>query len=108
MLLAVSWASAATVPARLVEAQGLDLTVVHVNDMHARYEQTNQHSGACADKEAQAGVCYGGHARVATIIKQARQEAIDDNVLVLNAGDTFQVAERTARRTLARKVKYHA
>ncbi|XP_052132686.1 protein 5NUC [Frankliniella occidentalis] len=56
--------------------------------MHARYEQTNALSGSCSDKDAQAGHCYGGQARVATIVKQAR--AADPNVLVLNAGDMYQ------------------
>lgn len=80
-------------PAKLVQApaDGLELTLLHVNDMHARYEQTNKLSGTCSDWDAKAGNCYGGHARVATIIKQARQE--DPNVLVLNAGDTYQVRD---------------
>ncbi|KAE8736692.1 hypothetical protein FOCC_FOCC017853 [Frankliniella occidentalis] len=89
MVVALCWlGTAAASPARLVEAAGLDLTLLHVNDMHARYEQTNALSGSCSDKDAQAGHCYGGQARVATIVKQAR--AADPNVLVLNAGDMYQ------------------
>ncbi|XP_034235169.1 snake venom 5'-nucleotidase-like isoform X2 [Thrips palmi] len=77
-------------PAKVVQApaEGLELTLLHVNDVHARYEQTNKLSGTCSDSDAKANNCYGGQARMATVIKQARKD--DANVLVLNAGDTYQ------------------
>lgn len=55
----------------------ITITIVHTNDLHAHVEPTSIRR-----------VLYGGYARQATLIKQAR--ATHKNVLVLNAGDTFQ------------------
>jgi len=70
-----------------------DLVVLHLNDMHSRFEQTNRLSGVCSPYEVEKEMCYGGYARVSTIIKNAREAAKKGEsppVLVLNAGDTFQ------------------
>ncbi|KAI4464147.1 nucleotidase-related [Holotrichia oblita] len=60
------------------------MTILHNNDMHARFEQTT---------ESKHGRYVGGFGRVATIVKQARAEAASRNgsapVLYLNAGDTY-------------------
>ncbi|XP_034236782.1 protein 5NUC-like [Thrips palmi] len=71
---------------------GLDLLLIHTNDMHARFEQTNRFSSRCSDAEAASNSCYGGYARIAAHIKEARGQAKNGGpaVLVLNAGDTFQ------------------
>ncbi|KAK3914087.1 Protein 5NUC [Frankliniella fusca] len=73
--------------------QGLELLVIHTNDMHSRFEQTNSLSGQCTAVDESRGRCYGGYARVATQIRRAREEAAAAGgppVLVLNAGDTYQ------------------
>lgn len=70
-----------------------ELVVIHTNDMHSRYEQTNRYSSRCNKAEAAAGNCFGGFARVASRIKRARQEALQGRAppaIALNAGDTFQ------------------
>lgn len=66
----------------------LTLRIVHTNDMHARFEQTSKLSGVCAEKDAKEGKCYGGFARLATLIRQARRSSVP--CLFLNAGDTYQ------------------
>ncbi|CAK9801437.1 Protein 5NUC [Anthophora plagiata] len=71
-----------------VEPEGLTVRIVHTNDMHSRFEQTSKLSTVCAKKEAEAGECYGGFARIATLIRQARKSPIP--CLFLNAGDTYQ------------------
>lgn len=53
------------------------LTVLHTNDIHSRVEP------AMISKKP-----YGGYARVATLLK--RYQTLDKNVVVLNAGDSFQ------------------
>lgn len=53
------------------------LTVLHTNDMHAHFEPTRV-----------SGRMLGGYARLATLIHRYR--ASDPNVVLLNAGDTFQ------------------
>ncbi|XP_053983325.1 protein 5NUC-like [Hylaeus volcanicus] len=70
------------------EGEELTLRIVHTNDMHSRFEQTSKLSSVCSQKEAEAGKCYGGFARIATLIRQARQSSIP--CIFLNAGDTYQ------------------
>lgn len=55
----------------------ITVTILHTNDMHAH-----------ADPTVIRKVPYGGYARQATLIRQTR--ATEKNVLLLNAGDTFQ------------------
>lgn len=45
----------------------IEITILHNNDMHARFEQVNQKTGICQQKNAEANKCYGGFARVATV-----------------------------------------
>ncbi|CAG5033239.1 unnamed protein product [Parnassius apollo] len=69
-----------------------ELLILHNNDMHARFEQTSQMSGACTIADREAGKCYGGFPRVAYVVKEARKAAASGEgppVLYLNAGDTY-------------------
>ncbi|XP_037874333.1 ecto-nucleotidase isoform X2 [Bombyx mori] len=69
-----------------------ELLILHNNDMHAKFEQTSQLSGVCTEADRNAGKCYGGFARVAYLVKQARKAAQTGEgppVLYLNAGDTY-------------------
>uniref|UniRef100_A0A182J0X1 Apyrase n=1 Tax=Anopheles atroparvus TaxID=41427 RepID=A0A182J0X1_ANOAO len=64
------------------------LTVIHVNDLHARYEETNMVSTRCKPDEGER--CIGGYARVVAHVKSLQQEYGDRNPIYLNAGDNFQ------------------
>lgn len=75
------WAAAAA-------AETFDLTILHLNDFHARYEQTNVFSGRCSEDEEAKNRCYGGFARIKTAVDQERAQS--PNVLYLSAGDYFQ------------------
>ena len=66
---------------------GYELTIVHNNDVHAHYDQTNVNSGDCSKEQAEAGQCYGGEARRITVIKNARANI--PNTIVLDAGDRY-------------------
>ena len=50
------------------------LSLLHVNDIHARMEETNKHSSPCTDKDRNATKCYGGLARIATAVKKVQKE----------------------------------
>lgn len=63
---------------------GWDLVLLHTNDVHARVEETSEHSGKCGSGAA----CFAGVARRATKIKEVR--GTETNVLLLDAGDQFQ------------------
>ncbi len=62
-----------------------DVTILHTNDIHARFEQTDVYGGPCTQDLADSGMCFGGYARKATKIKEARQS--NDNVLLLDSGE---------------------
>uniref|UniRef100_A0A1L8DPP8 5'-nucleotidase n=2 Tax=Nyssomyia neivai TaxID=330878 RepID=A0A1L8DPP8_9DIPT len=64
-----------------------EILIIHTNDMHARFDQTNVKSNACKPKDALESKCYGGFGRVSTMVKKIRAE--NKNVLFLNAGDTY-------------------
>jgi 5'-nucleotidase len=63
-----------------------ELSVIHINDFHARFEQTSPSSGICV--EGQEETCVGGIARIATVVKSLVKER--PNPIFLNAGDNFQ------------------
>lgn len=65
-----------------------DLTIMHTNDVHARFEQFNRFGADCSEDDATAGACFGGVARRVTKIKEIR--ATYDNTLLLDGGDQFQ------------------
>ncbi|XP_055295862.1 protein 5NUC-like [Sitodiplosis mosellana] len=69
----------------------LDFIILHNNDMHSRFEQTDRSSGKCSAEDAAAKKCYGGFARVSHVVKKYREEAKNGGpaVLYLNAGDTY-------------------
>lgn len=69
----------------------LDLIILHNNDMHARFEQTDVFSAQCTPEEAVENKCYGGFARVSYLLKEYRRKAETGGptVLYLNAGDTY-------------------
>ncbi|KAH8309373.1 hypothetical protein KR059_008760 [Drosophila kikkawai] len=68
-----------------------EFIILHNNDMHARFEQTNVNSGTCSEEDANTDQCYGGFARVAYEVRKYRKEAQEGGtpVFYLNAGDTY-------------------
>ena len=69
-------------------AAGADyqLRILHVNDVHARYDQITATGGFCTPKDEAEKKCVGGAARLQTKLKELR----GDNALFLDAGDQFQ------------------
>jgi len=63
-----------------------ELSIIHFNDFHAHFEQSNEFSGTCL--EGQEESCFGGIARIATTVKSLLTER--PNPVFLNAGDNFQ------------------
>ena len=51
-----------------------ELSLLHMNDIHARMEETNKYSSPCTSKDRDAGKCYGGLARIATAVKRVQNE----------------------------------
>jgi len=72
----------------LTEVFSWDLTLLHVNDIHVRMEETNKWSSNCKQKDKEAGACYGGIARLSQAVNDIKHQ--EKNVVWLNAGDFFQ------------------
>jgi 5'-nucleotidase len=70
----------------------LKLTVLHTNDTHSRLQPVNAQSSTCTQAEFAQNRCFGGIARIATLIGQQKAEATaaGRQVLVLDGGDQFQ------------------
>lgn len=87
-----------------------EFIILHNNDMHARFEQTNMKSGTCSKDDAKKNKCCGGYGRVANMwvkvhtpyrihikelcffrVRKYRKAADSGGlpVIFLNAGDVY-------------------
>jgi 5'-nucleotidase len=68
------------------------LDILHFNDFHSRMESINAFNSTCSNEDEIARKCFGGIARMKTLIDQRRAALGEENanVLVLSAGDEFQ------------------
>ncbi|KQT64431.1 MULTISPECIES: bifunctional metallophosphatase/5'-nucleotidase [unclassified Aureimonas] len=64
------------------------LTILHTNDVHSRLEPINKTDSTCGEKDLAAKACFGGAARLAAAVAEARASAA--NTLLVDAGDQFQ------------------
>ena len=64
------------------------LNILHTNDFHARFEPISKYNSTCAPEDNEAGECFGGSARLATAIEQARADV--PNPVLFDGGDQFQ------------------
>ena len=62
------------------------VTIIHLNDMHAHFDESNRASNICKNPSE----CIGGYARVITKVKELLVSKADKNPLYLNAADNFQ------------------
>ncbi len=65
-----------------------DLTILHTNDFHARFEPVSAFDGPCPAEDNAAGACFGGTARLVTAIEEAK--ARSGNAILVDGGDQFQ------------------
>ena len=66
------------------------LHIIHINDLHSRIQPINRYDSTCNAEDDAAGECFGGVARVKTMIDGLRAELDGQNVIVVDAGDQFQ------------------
>ncbi|CAN7999452.1 unnamed protein product, partial [Ixodes hexagonus] len=67
---------------------GFILTVIHTNDIHAHFEESNKGGGTCSENNKRNNQCFGGVARILTKVKELKARA--KYPLFLNAGDFYQ------------------
>lgn len=70
------------------EAAEFPLTILHTNDVHARFVSFNERQRPCESADLKSNKCWGGAARRQAAMKKFLKE--DKNVLKLDAGDQFQ------------------
>ncbi|KAI0117958.1 Metallo-dependent phosphatase-like protein [Nemania sp. FL0031] len=71
---------------RFIDDQGnYNISFYHINDVHAHLDQFSSSGTDCTRPERG---CYGGYARVKTVLDDTRPDHPDS--LVLNVGDEFQ------------------
>ena len=66
------------------------LHILHTNDFHSRIEPVNAFDSTCNAEQREAGECFGGVARLATAVAEARAALDGQNVLLVDAGDQYQ------------------
>jgi 5'-nucleotidase len=64
------------------------LTILHTNDFHSRIEPINKYDSTCSAEDNAEGKCFGGTARLDTVIKDRR--AATNNSILVDGGDQFQ------------------
>jgi 5'-nucleotidase len=69
-------------------AADYNLTILHTNDFHARFEPISKFDSGCSVEDDAAGECFGGSARLVTAIAEAR--ARSNNSILVDGGDQFQ------------------
>lgn len=62
------------------------VSIIHLNDMHARFDESNIQSNVCKSRDE----CIGGYARVVTKVKELLLTKADKNPIYLNAADNYQ------------------
>ncbi|MDO6479488.1 bifunctional metallophosphatase/5'-nucleotidase [Shimia thalassica] len=65
-----------------------NLTVLHTNDFHARFEPISKYDSGCSEDSNAEGKCFGGSARLITAVEAARGRA--ENSILVDGGDQFQ------------------
>ncbi|MFT5112421.1 MAG: 5'-nucleotidase/UDP-sugar diphosphatase [Parasphingorhabdus sp.] len=83
-VLAALWL--ASLPA--ISSAHFELTIIHTNDFHSRLEPISKYDSFCSEEDNLQGKCFGGSARLATAIANARKTSA--NSLLLDGGDQFQ------------------
>lgn len=66
------------------------LNILHINDFHSRFDPITGTDSNCDAETDAAGECFGGIARLKTIIDDTRAKYANGNSLLLSAGDNFQ------------------
>ncbi len=71
-----------------VAAAEYQLTILHTNDFHSRFEPVSKYDSGCRSGDNAEGKCFGGSARLVTGVAAAR--ARSDNTILVDGGDQFQ------------------
>nr|QII57733.1 allergen Cul o 15 [Culicoides obsoletus] len=68
----------------------LTITLIHLNDLHGKYEPVTAGSKSEECKQDPKQACIGGYARVVHAVRALKDKYRDFNPIHINAGDNFQ------------------
>ena len=71
-----------------VAAAEYQLTILHTNDFHSRFEPISKYDSGCREGDNAEGKCFSGSARLVTALAEAR--ARSNNSILVDGGDQFQ------------------
>ncbi len=71
-----------------IAAADYQLTILHTNDFHSRFEPISKYDSGCREGDNAGGKCFGGTARLVTAIADARTRSA--NSILVSGGDQFQ------------------
>ena len=63
-----------TLAACAAVASCYELTILHTNDLHSRFDEITARGSACRDRDRAAGKCFGGVARIKQTVHDIREE----------------------------------
>uniref|UniRef100_V5ICS2 5'-nucleotidase n=1 Tax=Ixodes ricinus TaxID=34613 RepID=V5ICS2_IXORI len=69
-------------------ARDFNLTILHTNDIHSHFLQSDKRGGNCTEEKAKKKQCYGGVSRIITKVREIKKQKT--NTLFFNAGDFYQ------------------
>ena len=68
-------------------ASSYELTILHTNDLHSRFDEITARGSACRDRDRAAGKCFGGVARIKRTVDEIREGGTNRNFV----NDRFNV-----------------
>lgn len=84
------WTAAALALSSTAAMADFELTILHTNDFHARFEPISSSDSTCGAKDIEAGKCFGGSARQVTAVEEAKARAGNKPWILVDGGDQFQ------------------
>jgi len=88
LLILWSLVGSVSVSAGALPVMPFNLTILHTNDIHSRFEEANVNGGRCSEVQTSLAQCYGGIPRLAHLTRQIRER--QPNSIYVDAGDLFQ------------------
>ena len=64
------------------------ITILHTNDFHSKVEPITEYDSPCSVEDNDAGECFGGYARLVTVVEAARKRSPES--FLFDGGDQFQ------------------
>ena len=72
-----------------------NLTVLHTNDFHARFEPVSKYDSGCSEEDNAEGKCFGGSARI--VLRKRRDAAATTSLLMVGTSSRVRFSTLTTK-----------